>query len=186
MKMSSFFLPSCTSNGAPVEWNWQGKTDNSEKNLSQCHFVHHKSHMDLTWDRTRASVVRSRRLTAWAMARPTSTFSSRVRLTAQGVFCLISLSVAFLMRLPAHFRFRQSTHVCQSWNLCPQIFVRRAQSDIYKNLKEFDSFLHITKTSRHCLRIRVDKSAIWLRSLVISAEALALSGKVPAFHLYHN
>jgi hypothetical protein len=25
---------------------WQGKPKNSEKNLSQWHFVHHKSHMD--------------------------------------------------------------------------------------------------------------------------------------------
>jgi hypothetical protein len=51
MKMNSF-LPIYTINGAPVELNRQGKTDNSEKNLSQCHFDHHKSHMDLTWDRT--------------------------------------------------------------------------------------------------------------------------------------
>jgi hypothetical protein len=33
-------------NGAPVEWNWQGKPKYSGKTLSQCHFVHHKSHMD--------------------------------------------------------------------------------------------------------------------------------------------
>jgi hypothetical protein len=36
-------------NGAPVKWNWQGgKPKYSEKNLSQYHFVHHKSHMDRT------------------------------------------------------------------------------------------------------------------------------------------
>jgi hypothetical protein len=31
---------------ATVEWYWQVKPKNSEKNLSQCHFVHNKSHME--------------------------------------------------------------------------------------------------------------------------------------------
>jgi hypothetical protein len=44
--------------------NWQGKPKYSEKTCP--HFVHHKSHT--TW--TRAAAVGSRRLTAWAMARP--------------------------------------------------------------------------------------------------------------------
>jgi hypothetical protein len=30
-----------------VEWYWQGKPKNSENTLSQRHFIHHKSHMDL-------------------------------------------------------------------------------------------------------------------------------------------
>jgi hypothetical protein len=29
-----------------VEWYWQGKLKDSEKNLSQCHFSHYRSHMD--------------------------------------------------------------------------------------------------------------------------------------------
>jgi hypothetical protein len=44
MKMISFFVLPC--NGAPVVWNWQGKTEYSGKTMSQCYFVHHKSHMD--------------------------------------------------------------------------------------------------------------------------------------------
>jgi hypothetical protein len=40
------------------------KSHNSEENLSQCNFVHHKFHGDLSWGRTRASAVTGRGLTA--------------------------------------------------------------------------------------------------------------------------
>jgi hypothetical protein len=32
---------------ATVEWYWQGKTEELGENLSQCHFAHLKSHIDL-------------------------------------------------------------------------------------------------------------------------------------------
>jgi len=32
--------------GVMVELNWQEKTEGFWGNLSQCHFVHHKSHRD--------------------------------------------------------------------------------------------------------------------------------------------
>jgi hypothetical protein len=41
----------------------------SGKNLFQCHFVHHKSHMDWPGIET-VSAVGGRRLTAWSMVRP--------------------------------------------------------------------------------------------------------------------
>jgi hypothetical protein len=44
MKMISFFC--CPCNGAPVEWNWQGKTVVHGEKPAQFHFVHHKSHME--------------------------------------------------------------------------------------------------------------------------------------------
>jgi hypothetical protein len=44
-KMISFFI--FPSNGAPIEWNWQGKTEvlggGGGGNLSQCRFVPHKA-----------------------------------------------------------------------------------------------------------------------------------------------
>jgi hypothetical protein len=49
-----------------LEWTMVGETEVLLRNLPQCH---HKSHM-LTWERTRAAAVGSRRLTSWAMARP--------------------------------------------------------------------------------------------------------------------
>jgi hypothetical protein len=40
----------------------EGETEVLQENLSQCHFVYHKSHM--TWDRTQAAAVGSGRVTA--------------------------------------------------------------------------------------------------------------------------
>jgi hypothetical protein len=71
MKMISFFFFVFPSNGAPVEWNWQGKTEvlGGEKPVP-VPLCPPKIPHGLTQDRTRASAVRFRRLTAWAMARP--------------------------------------------------------------------------------------------------------------------
>jgi hypothetical protein len=52
------------------EWELAGETEVLGENLPLFHFVHYKSHA-LTWARTEAAAVGSRRLTAWAMARTT-------------------------------------------------------------------------------------------------------------------
>jgi hypothetical protein len=57
------------------------KLKKSEKNLSQCHFVRHKSHME--WP-GREPLLRARRLTAWAMARPSCT---RISVTYLALWC---------------------------------------------------------------------------------------------------
>jgi hypothetical protein len=46
------------------------KYKNSEKNLSQCHFVHHNFHMDWSGRETALRLERDWWLTAWAIARP--------------------------------------------------------------------------------------------------------------------
>jgi hypothetical protein len=50
--------------------DWQGKPKFSEKTCPSATFVHHKIPHDQTQVWTRAASVGSRRLTAWAMARP--------------------------------------------------------------------------------------------------------------------
>jgi hypothetical protein len=79
--ISFFFL----SNGATVAWNWRGNTEVlGEKPVPVTHCPPQNSHKQ-TRDRTRASAVRSRRLTAWAMARPLVSYISVKR------FCISSM-----------------------------------------------------------------------------------------------
>jgi hypothetical protein len=58
--------------GSAVEWYWQEKTMDSEKT---CHTATLSTiPYGLIWVRTQASALRSRRLTAWAMALPRPLF----------------------------------------------------------------------------------------------------------------
>jgi hypothetical protein len=63
-----FFIIPC--NGAPVEWNWQGKTEVLGEKPGPVALCPPQIPHGLTRDLTRASAMRGRRLTAWAMARP--------------------------------------------------------------------------------------------------------------------
>jgi hypothetical protein len=68
-KMMRFFLLfHC--NGAPMEWNWQGKTEVLGENPVPVPLFPPQIPHGLTRDRNRASAVGDRRLTAWATARP--------------------------------------------------------------------------------------------------------------------
>jgi hypothetical protein len=56
---------------ATVEWYWQGKTEELWEKLVPVPLCPRQIPHGLTWARTQASAVRGRRLTTWAMARPT-------------------------------------------------------------------------------------------------------------------
>jgi hypothetical protein len=61
------FIPQMIYGYVEPWWHWQGNIEeHGGKNLSQCHFVHHKSHTEVTWAWTRASAVREQRPTFWA------------------------------------------------------------------------------------------------------------------------
>jgi hypothetical protein len=58
------------SNEQPVEWNWQGKTEELGEKPVPVPLCPPQIPHGLSRDRTRASAVGGRRLIAWAMARP--------------------------------------------------------------------------------------------------------------------
>jgi hypothetical protein len=68
VKMIIFLIFPC--NGAPVEWNWQGKPEVLGEKPVPVPLCSPQTPHAFNRDRTRASAVRGRRLTAWAMARP--------------------------------------------------------------------------------------------------------------------
>jgi hypothetical protein len=74
MKMMIIFCP-FPSNGEPVEWNWQGKTEELGEKPVPVPLCPPQIPHGLTRDRTRASAMGGRRLTAWAMARPVGDLS---------------------------------------------------------------------------------------------------------------
>jgi hypothetical protein len=69
MTMIIIFCP-FPSSGAPVEWNWQVKTEVLGEKPVPVPLCPPQIPHGLTQHRTQASEVGDRRLTAWAMARP--------------------------------------------------------------------------------------------------------------------
>jgi hypothetical protein len=69
-----FSIVSC--NGAPVEWNWQGKTEVLGEKPVPVSLCPPQIPHGLTRDQIRATAVRGRRLTAWAMARTIYTLNN--------------------------------------------------------------------------------------------------------------
>jgi hypothetical protein len=72
MKMTMMIIIFCPfpSNGAPMEWNWQGKTEVLGEKPVPVPLCPPQIPHRLARDLTRAFAVGGRRLTAWAMARP--------------------------------------------------------------------------------------------------------------------
>jgi hypothetical protein len=68
----SLYIIQILLNKAPMEWNWQGKPELLGGNPVPVPLCLPQIPHGSTRDRTRASAVRGRLLTAWAMARPSS------------------------------------------------------------------------------------------------------------------
>jgi hypothetical protein len=114
-KMMRVFFLLFHFNGAPVEWNSQGKSKYSGEKPVPVPLCAPQIPHGPTRDRTRASAVRGRRLTAWAMPRPSRFLKDTVvllllvgshagkhqrepsqdRLTELGGFCLTVSVVAY-------------------------------------------------------------------------------------------
>jgi hypothetical protein len=93
MKMTMMIIIFCPfpNNGAPVEWNWEGKTEVLGGKPVPVPLCPPQIAHGLIRDRTRASAMEGRQLTAWAMARPCTAFTGWIlRITESDcVYCAV-------------------------------------------------------------------------------------------------
>jgi hypothetical protein len=118
-----------------MEHRWNeinmGKPKYSGKNLSQCHFVHRKSHMD--WPG-----IGGRRLTAWAMARP-----SVIGLMPPVYTCWYCTGVLCFQQ-PVQCNFMKNIRNCPNsllgiwvvWRRHAPLVERKGEVDITNNLQQ--------------------------------------------------
>jgi hypothetical protein len=95
-----------------LEWELAGETEVLGENLSQFHFVHHKSHRK--WPGLEPGPPQ---LEAWAMARPDTTVAYELALYAPFKRLFLATLPDFLRRhtvyyfvIPAALEIRESTH----------------------------------------------------------------------------
>jgi hypothetical protein len=100
MKMIVFFIFPC--NRAPVEWNWKGKTEVLGEKPVPMPLCPPQILHELTRFRTLASAVRGRRLTAWATARPESSYLRCYMFLSLALFIAHSLRPTVTTGLPQH------------------------------------------------------------------------------------
>jgi hypothetical protein len=126
------------SNGALVEWNWQGKTKVLRGKPVPVPLCPPQIPHGLTRDRTRASAVGGRRRTAWAMARP------RLRFGSMSLFCCPATSDYIV------------THTCLRWQWAPQKICRYETVEAWQSLDLYCMPIFAAKSL--CVLVKVKQS----------------------------
>jgi hypothetical protein len=113
MMMIVIFCP-FPSNGAPAEWNWQGKTEVLGEKPVTVPLCPPQIPHGLSRDRTRASAMWGRLLTAWAMTRPDTRVGESMYIGMSSDIC------RHLSETEGRYR-RKYVYVEATWLLTPSV-----------------------------------------------------------------